>query len=134
MSQDKKTAIRVLLTKSAHDGHDRGIRVIAKALRDEGMEIIYTQFKLPEDIAAVAIQEHVDLIGISYFAGGQVKVTEKLLGLLSEKGIEDLPVIVGGTIRPFDVPKLEAMGVRGIFRGGDTMKSVADHIRQLVHG
>ena len=126
--------IRVIMAKVSLDGHDRGIRVIAKALRDEGMEVIYVQFKLPEDIVAVAIQENVDIIGISFACGGQVNVTEKVRELLKEKGLEDLPIIVGGTIRPFDIPGLEGAGVSAIFRGGDNLKKIAKHITQVVGG
>lgn len=127
-----KPHIRVLLTKSALDGHDRGVRVIAKTLRDEGMEVIYSNYELPEDIVAVAVQEDVDIIGISYLSGGQVGVTKAVKEILSVQGLDDLPVIVGGAIRPFDVPKLEALNISGIFRGGDRLQSIVDHIKQAV--
>jgi len=128
----QNSRIRILLSKSALDGHDRGIRVIAKALRDQGMEVIYTQFKLPEDIVAVAIQENVDIIGISFATGGQVKVTQNVMRLLKEKGMEDVPVIVGGTIRPFDFQALNDAGVRGIFRGGDSLDKIFKDISQIL--
>lgn len=123
---------RVLLTKSFIDSHDRAIGTIAKALRDAGMEVILIDYQVPQDIAATAIQEDVDVIGVSFMSGGQVDVTQQLYAALREQEHPELPVVIGGTIRPFDVPELEQAGVRAIFRGGETLKKVADTFGELA--
>jgi methylmalonyl-CoA mutase cobalamin-binding domain/chain len=125
------SAIRVLLTKSFIDSHDRAIKVIAVALRDAGMEVILVDYETPEDIIDMAVDEGVDIIGISFMSGGQVQVTEEAMRLLQEGG-HDLPVVVGGTVRPFDVPALEAAGVKAIFRGGEKMEAVIGRFTELA--
>jgi methylmalonyl-CoA mutase C-terminal domain/subunit len=123
---------RVLLTKSFIDSHERAIQTIAKALRDASMEVILFEYEVPEAIARTAVDEDVDIIGISFMSGGQVAVTQQLMSLLREEGHGDLPVVVGGTIRPFDVDALEAAGVRRIFRGGEALHSVAEAFARLA--
>jgi methylmalonyl-CoA mutase, C-terminal domain len=123
---------RVLLCKSFIDSHDRAIGTIAKALRDDGMEVIMLEYQVPEQIAVTASQEDVDVIGVSFMSGGQVDVTQRLRSALTEEGHNDLPVVVGGTIRPFDIPQLEQSGVRAIFRGGETLATVVDSFRELA--
>src|ERR1700684_3822757 len=117
---------RVLLTKSFIDSHDRAIGTIAKALRDAGMEVILVEYRVPEEVAAAGIQEDVDVIGMGFMSGGRVAVTRGVITALREAGHEERPVIVGGTIRPFDVPELEVTGVRAIFRGGETLASIVE--------
>jgi methylmalonyl-CoA mutase, C-terminal domain len=125
-------AIRVLLTKSFIDSHDRAIKTIAVALRDAGMEVILVDYETPEDVVGIASDEGVDVVGISYMSGGQVAVTQSIMKLLAESGQDDLPVVVGGIVRPFDIPELEAAGVRAIFRGGETMENVVARFRELA--
>lgn len=124
---------RVLLTKSFIDSHDRAIKTIAVALRDAGMEVVLIDYETPADVVGIAIDEDVDAIGISFMSGGQVKTTEAVVAALREAGREDLPVVVGGTIRPFDRDGLEAAGVRAIFGGGERLEKVADTFRELSH-
>ena len=126
-----KEKIRVLLSKSRLDAHDRGIRVLARALRDEGMEVVFTEYRFPEEIVKVALEEDVNIIGISFSSGGQVRVCTEVIRLLKEKGM-DTPLIIGGGIPPFDVPKLEEIGVKGVFRGGSKLKESTDCIRNVV--
>jgi methylmalonyl-CoA mutase C-terminal domain/subunit len=123
---------RVLLTKSFIDSHDRAIQTIAKALRDSSMEVIYVEYEVPEQIARTAIDEDVDVIGISFMSGGQVEVTRRLTELLAADGGSAIPVVVGGTIRPFDIPALESAGVKAIFRGGERLATVVDTFRELA--
>lgn len=123
---------RVLLAKSFIDSHDRAIETIAKVLRDGGMEVILIDYEVAEQIGAAAIQEDVDVIGVSFMSGGQVEVTKALVEALSADGRGNLPLVVGGTIRPFDVPELERAGVRAIFRGGETLDSILETFRALA--
>jgi methylmalonyl-CoA mutase C-terminal domain/subunit len=96
------------------------------------MEVILLEYQVPDDIAAAATQEDVDVIGLSFMSGGQVDVTRRLLALLEESGAGDLPVVIGGTIRPFDVPALEDAGVKAIFQGGETLASVVGVFADLA--
>ena len=123
---------RILLTKSFIDSHDRAIATIALALRDAGMEVVLIDYEQPEDVVNVALQEDVDVIGVSFMSGGQVETTEKIFAELQRREVMELPVVIGGTIRPFDVPPLEAAGVKAIFRGGAPMNDVVDAFRNLA--
>jgi methylmalonyl-CoA mutase C-terminal domain/subunit len=126
------TYARVLLAKSFIDSHDRPLDTIAKLLRDAGMEVILLDYQVPEEIATAALQEDVDVIGVSFMSGGQVEVTKVLRAALAESGLSGVPVVVGGAIRPFDVPDLEAAGVRMIFRGGETLESIQQTFADLA--
>lgn len=128
----KEKRIRILLTKSQLDSHDRGVLTVGKALMNAGMEVIYTQFRLPIEIIDSAIQEDVDIIGISYASGGQMRVTSEVMRLLKEKELTNVEVVVGGYIRPEELPELSAMGVKGIFRGGDSLENVVNTIKNLI--
>lgn len=123
---------RVLLTKSFIDSHDRAIKTIAVALRDAGFEVVLVDYETPRDVVDVALDEDVDAIGISFMSGGQVSVTQAVVAALREAGRDDLPVVVGGTIRPFDVEGLEDSGVRAIFRGGESFDRVVATFRELA--
>jgi methylmalonyl-CoA mutase C-terminal domain/subunit len=123
---------RVLLAKSFIDSHDRAIETIAKVLRDGSMEVILLEYELAEQISAAAIQEDVDVIGVSFMSGGQVEVTRSLVSSLGDGGRPDIPIVIGGTIRPFDEPELEASGVRAIFRGGEPLSSIVETFRALA--
>jgi methylmalonyl-CoA mutase C-terminal domain/subunit len=122
---------RVLLTKSFIDSHDRAIATIALALRDAAMEVVLIDYELPEDVVSVALQEDVDVIGISFMSGGQVETTQKIVAELQRRDVAELPIVVGGTIRPFDVPPLEEAGVKAIFRGGAPLAEVVESFRAL---
>jgi len=126
------TVPRVLLTKSFIDSHDRAIKTIAVALRDAAMEVILVDYETADDVVAMAVDEDVDVVGISFMSGGQVEVTGTVMERLREAGRAELPVVVGGTIRPFDVPGLDAAGVRAIFRGGERLEAVVDRFRALA--
>lgn len=121
--------IRVVIAKPGLDGHDRGAKVIARALRDAGMEVIYTGLRqTPEQIVAAALQEDADVIGLSILSGAHMHICPRVMELLKEKGLEDVQVVVGGIIPDQDVPKLNSMGIRGIFIPGTPMQQIVDYI------
>jgi methylmalonyl-CoA mutase C-terminal domain/subunit len=121
--------IRVLLAKPGLDGHDRGAKVVAHALRDAGMEVIYTGLhQTVEQIVEAAIQEDVDVVGLSVLSGAHLPLTEKLMGLLSQEGLVDLLVVVGGNVPQRDVEKLEALGVARVFRTGSRFEDIVSFI------
>jgi methylmalonyl-CoA mutase C-terminal domain/subunit len=125
--------IRVVIAKPGLDGHDRGAKVIARALRDAGMEVIYTGLRqTPEQIAAAALQEDADVIGLSILSGAHMHVCPRLMELLKEKGLDDVLVLVGGIIPDVDIPKLREMGVKGIFLPGSPMQNIIDYINGHV--
>ncbi|MCU0257090.1 MAG: cobalamin B12-binding domain-containing protein [Vicinamibacterales bacterium] len=121
--------IRVVIAKPGLDGHDRGAKVIARALRDAGMEVIYTGLRqTAEQIVSAALQEDADVIGLSILSGAHMHVCPRVLELLREKGLDDVVVLVGGIIPDVDVEKLRAMGVRGVFLPGTPMQEIVDFI------
>ena len=125
--------IRVLVGKPGLDGHDRGAKVIARALRDSGMEVIYTGIRqTPEMIAEAAFQEDVDVIGLSILSGAHMELFPKIFDELEERGIGDVMVVAGGIIPEADRPSLEAMGVKAIFGPGATTTQIAEFIRGAV--
>jgi methylmalonyl-CoA mutase, C-terminal domain len=129
--------IRVVIAKPGLDGHDRGAKVIARALRDAGMEVIYTGLRqTPEQIVAAALQEDADVIGLSILSGAHMHICPRLMDLLKEKGLDDVLVIVGGIIPDVDIPKLHQAGVKGIFLPGTPMQEIitfiAEHVRPRV--
>ncbi len=123
--------IRVLMTKSFIDSHDRAIKTVATALRDASMEVVLIDYETPKDVVDVAIDEDVDVVGLSFMSGGQVDVTTQVIDGLRDRGAHDVPVVVGGTIRPFDVGPLEGVGVAAIFRGGEKLTAIAETFRRL---
>jgi methylmalonyl-CoA mutase, C-terminal domain len=125
--------IRVLVAKAGLDGHDRGAKVIAAALRDAGMEVIYTGLRqTPEMIVDAAIQEDVDVIGISILSGAHMTIFPRILGLMKEKGAGDILLTGGGIIPEADVKELKKLGVGEIFTPGATTVSIADYIKKWV--
>ena len=125
--------IRVVIAKPGLDGHDRGARVIARALRDAGMEVIYTGLRqTPEQIVSAALQEDADVIGLSILSGAHMHICPRIMTLLEEKGLNDVLVVVGGIIPDIDIPKLKEIGVRGIFLPGTAMQEIVDFIRKHV--
>ena len=122
--------IRVLIAKPGLDGHDRGAKVLVRALRDAGMEVIYTGlFQSPEMIATVALQEDVQVIGLSILSGAHLSLFPRILEELQVRGIEDVLVVAGGTIPPRDVQKIKAIGVREVFGPGSSLSGIVDYIR-----
>ncbi len=122
--------IRVLVAKAGLDGHDRGAKVIAAALRDAGMEVIYTGLRqTPEMIVEAAIQEDVDVIGISILSGAHMTLFPRILNLLKEKGADDILLTGGGIIPEEDVKSLKALGTGDLFTPGTTTTSIADYIK-----
>ena len=121
--------IRVVIAKPGLDGHDRGAKVIARALRDAGMEVIYTGLRqTPEQIVAAALQEDADVIGLSILSGAHNSICPRLMHLLREKGLDDVLVVLGGIIPDADLPALKQMGVAGVFRPGASMQDIIDFI------
>jgi methylmalonyl-CoA mutase C-terminal domain/subunit len=125
--------IRVVIAKPGLDGHDRGAKVIARALRDAGMEVIYTGLRQsPEQIVAAALQEDADVIGLSILSGAHMHICPRLMELLREQGLDHVIVVVGGIIPGADIPKLQALGVAGIFLPGTPMQDIVQFITQHV--
>ncbi|MFP3898020.1 MAG: cobalamin B12-binding domain-containing protein [Dehalococcoidia bacterium] len=125
--------IRILVAKPGLDGHDRGVRVIARAFRDAGFEVIYTGLhQPPEQIVAAALQEDVDLIGLSCLSGAHVYLFGRVLELLKEKKAEDVMVIGGGIIPEEDVPKLKALGTKEVFLPGAPLPDIVNWVKANV--
>jgi methylmalonyl-CoA mutase C-terminal domain/subunit len=125
--------IRVLIAKAGLDGHDRGAKMITMGLRDEGMEVIYTGIRqTPESIVNVAIQEDVDVVGLSCLSGSHNYHFPKVVEMLREKGMDDVLVIGGGIISPEDEVSLKGKGVKGIFGPGTRIKEIANFIRENI--
>ena len=126
--QDKK--IRILIAKPGLDGHDRGVKVIAQLLRDAGMEVIYTGLhQTVEQIVDTAIQEDVNVIGLSILSGAHFPITEKLMKQLKNKTMNDVLIIVGGNIPKRDINGLKALGVKGVFTTGSKFEDIIDFIK-----
>ena len=122
--------IRVLVAKPGLDGHDRGAKVIARALRDAGMEVIYTGLRqTPEMIAEAALQEDVDAVGLSVLSGAHMALVPKVLELLKANGQDDVKLYVGGIVPDEDIPRLEKMGVTGVYGPGSSTQKIIDDIR-----
>jgi methylmalonyl-CoA mutase C-terminal domain/subunit len=121
--------LRVIIAKPGLDGHDRGAKVIARALRDAGMEVIYTGLRqTPEQIVSAALQEDADVIGLSILSGAHNHIAPRLMQLLNEKGLADVLVVIGGIIPDVDIPRLKDIGVKGIFLPGTPMQEIIDFI------
>jgi len=129
----KEQKIRVLIAKPGLDGHDRGAKVVARALRDAGMEVIYTGIRqTPEMIVEAALQEDVDVIGLSILSGAHMTLFPRIMQLLAERGMGDVPVFAGGIVPDEDIPALKAMGIRAIFGPGTATALIAQTIRDAV--
>ncbi len=126
---------RILVAKPGLDGHDRGIKVVARALRDAGMEVIYTGLhQTPEQIASAAIQEDVDAVGLSCLSGAHMTLFPRVVDLLQAQGGEEIMVFGGGIIPESDIPKLREAGVREIFTPGTTTTEIIDWVREHTGG
>ncbi len=125
--------IRVLVAKPGLDGHDRGAKVISRALRDAGFEVIYTGLRrTPEEIVNAAIQEDVDVIGLSILSGAHNVLFPEVMSLLDQKGIDDIHVIAGGIIPEKDIPDLKKIGIAAVFLPGSSTKSIVQWIQENV--
>jgi methylmalonyl-CoA mutase C-terminal domain/subunit len=125
--------IRVLVAKPGLDGHDRGAKVIARALRDAGMEVIYTGLRqTPEMIVNAALQEDVNVIGLSILSGAHNAIVPRLMELLTEKGMTDVKVIVGGIIPDEDAEALKRLGVAGVFQPGASLDEIVSFVREAA--
>ena len=127
--------IRVLVAKPGLDGHDRGAKVVARALRDAGMEVIYTGLRqTPEMIAQAALQEDVDVVGLSILSGAHMALTPRVMELLKANGQGDILVFIGGIVPDEDVPRLKEMGVSGIYGPGASTQDIVEDIRRVAGG
>src|SRR5215831_17882447 len=126
--------IRVLVAKPGLDGHDRGAKVIARALRDSGMEVIYTGIRqTPEMIVEAAIQEDVDAILMSILSGAHMAIFPKVMELLGEQGVDDVLVMAGGILPDEDIPAIEALGIQGNFGPGTPTEAIIEYVRTHLH-
>lgn len=131
MSEQK---IRILLAKPGLDGHDRGVKVVARALRDAGMEVIYTGLRqTPEMIVNAALQEDVQVVGLSILSGAHMTIFPRVAQLMKEKGMDDVPLFGGGIIPDDDIPKLKAAGVAEVFLPGTSTEDVIQWIHDNVN-
>jgi len=125
--------IRVLIAKPGLDGHDRGAKVLVRALRDAGMEVIYTGIRqTPEMIVSAALQEDVDVIGLSILSGAHMALFPKIMDLLKANGMDDVVVLAGGIIPDEDIPPLKALGIGGVFGPGTALGEIVEFIRASV--
>ncbi len=130
-SPSSSPPIRVLIAKPGLDGHDRGAKVIARALRDAGMEVIYTGLRqTPEQIVSAALEEDVEFIGLSILSGAHTVIVPRLMALLNEKGMHDVKVVLGGTIVDEDLPAMKELGVASIFQPGASLESIIHFMRE----
>jgi len=133
MTQQLSKKIRIVVAKPGLDGHDRGAKIIARALRDAGMEVIYTGLhQTPEQIAETALQEDADAVGLSILSGAHMTLVPRILELLREQGAEDVIVTVGGTIPADDIPELKRLGVAEVFTPGASTDEIVDFVRGAV--
>jgi len=129
----KEKKIRVLIAKPGLDSHDRGAKVVARALRDAGMEVIYTGLRqTPEQIAETALQEDVDVIGLSILSGAHTTLFPKIMQLLKKKGLDDVLVFAGGIIPQEDIPTLKKIGIREVFGPGTPTTMLVDFVKKTV--
>jgi methylmalonyl-CoA mutase cobalamin-binding domain/chain len=125
--------IKVLVAKPGLDGHDRGAKIVARALRDAGMEVVYTGLhQTPEMIVNAAIQEDVDVVGVSILSGAHMTIFPKIMTMLAEREVDDIAVVGGGVIQEDDIPKLKAIGVREIFNAEASTQDLIDGIERIV--
>jgi len=125
--------IRVVVAKPGLDGHDRGAKVIARAFRDAGFEVIYTGLRqTPEQVVNAALQEDADVVGLSVLSGAHMTLCPRIMELMKKEGLDDVLVVVGGIIPDQDIPKLKDCGVAEIFQPGASMEEIVDYVRSHV--
>jgi len=129
----RKKKIKVLVTKVGLDGHDRGIKVVASLLKEAGMEVIYLgMYQMPESIVRAAIDEDVDVIGVSYLSGEHLIFTPRIVDEMKKNGLDDVLLIAGGTFPVEDIPVLEEMGIDKVFRAGSLTETIIQYIEENV--
>ncbi len=134
-AMETKKKIRVLIAKPDLDGHDRGAKIVALALRDAGMEVAYTGLHQSiEQIVSTAVQESVDIIGLSIMTGAHLSISQRLIGQLKEAKMDHVKVVVGGVIPKKDIKALKEIGVHAVFPGGTPFSEITDTIQALVNG
>ena len=132
---ENQRRVRVIVAKPGLDGHDRGAKVIARALRDAGMEVIYTGLRqTPEQIVTAALQEDADAIGLSVLSGAHTTIVPKLMALLQQQRMDDVLVVLGGIIPDADVPAMKALGVAEVFQPGASLESIIEFVRSHARG
>ena len=125
--------IRVLVAKPGLDGHDRGAKIIARAFRDAGFEVVYTGLRqTPEQVVTAALQEDVDVIGLSVLSGAHMTLCPRILELMKKEKLDDVLVLVGGIIPDQDISKLKALGVSEVFQPGESTEDIIDYVRRNV--
>jgi methylmalonyl-CoA mutase, C-terminal domain len=130
-----KTRVRILIAKPGLDGHDRGAKVIARALRDAGFEVIYTGLRqTPQMIAEAALQEDVDFVGLSILSGAHLELVAKIREVMDESDLKDVPILIGGIIPDADKLALNALGVKGVFGPGTTIDTIVSRINEIIAG
>lgn len=133
LSHQNTRRIKVLVAKMGLDGHDRGAKVIARALRDAGFDVVYTGLRqTPEQVALAAIQEDVDVIGVSLLSGAHLSLMRRLIDKLRELGADDIPVVLGGTIPVIEIDLLKKIGVREVFLPGTSLRTIIAAIKKLA--
>jgi methylmalonyl-CoA mutase C-terminal domain/subunit len=133
MTAENEKRIRVIVAKPGLDGHDRGAKVIARALRDAGMEVIYTGLRqTPEQIVSAALQEDADVIGLSILSGAHTTIVPKLIALLEKQGMQDVLVVLGGIIPDEDIAEMKRLGVAEVFQPGSSLQDIVEFIRSRV--
>jgi methylmalonyl-CoA mutase cobalamin-binding domain/chain len=133
MKSPSARKLRVVVAKPGLDGHDRGAKIIARALRDAGMEVIYTGLhQTPEQIVETVIQEDADAVGLSILSGAHMTLVPRIVALLREQGVDDVIVTVGGTIPGNDIPELERLGVAAVFTPGAALRDIIDFLLRSV--
>jgi len=129
----RERKIKILIAKPGLDGHDRGAKIVALALRDAGMEVVYTGLhQQVEQIVRTAVQEAVDIIGLSIMSGAHLSICEKLLEEMKQEGIQSTGVVVGGVIPARDIPKLEQLGIKGVYPGGTSFDEMIEGIKEIA--
>ncbi|SDC57532.1 cobalamin B12-binding domain-containing protein [Geotoga petraea] len=127
--------IRVVIGKPGLDGHDRGAKVVSRALRDAGMEVIYTGIRqTPSEIVETAIEEDADIIGLSILSGAHIRLSSKLIDKMKEKHVENIPVFLGGIIPEDDIPELKNIGIAEVFGPGTPLELIIQKVRDIVLG
>jgi len=133
MTEATERRIRVIVAKPGLDGHDRGAKVIARALRDAGMEVIYTGLRqTPEQIVNAALQEDADVIGLSILSGAHTTLVPKLMALLQERQMQDVLVVLGGIIPDADIAEMKRLGVAEVFQPGASLQNIVEFIRSRI--
>ena len=133
MPTSEEKRIRVIVAKPGLDGHDRGAKIIARALRDPGMEVIYTGLRqTPDQIVTAALQEDADVIGLSILSGAHTTIVPRVVALLKENKMDDVLVVLGGIVPDSDIAQMKAVGVAGIFQPGTPLQTIVEFIRSHV--